>query len=497
VAERTLQKHFRTFFDLSPQEYLRRTRLAVAREELLDATERVTVTEVAIRSGFNHFGRFSVEYRECFGESPSATLRRRRANLSQPIREPEKQPDAAAVSRRLHLAREKPSIVVLPFHAQPGELGFLAEAFAEGISCALSQLHSLSTRIARPSPGGAPSDPQKVAGRHGARYCITGRTIASAGRLRVLVQLLDTMTQGHLWGDGFDGDLADPLGLQNRLTAGVARAILPSIRNAEIEDARRKGPSDCGSYELAMRALPLAFTANASAARQALDLLEHAMKLDPDDALPVALAAWCHAQLITYNGTASVAEEKARTLRLADRAGILDLDGSPLVLTARCAVHTMMNDLEAGAALLERALALDPTSAWAWERSAWLKTYLGQPKLAIRHFERAIRLAPAHAPNAHRFIGIGSAYFDSGSYEEAVRWKRRAVLEQPGTVWVNRTLAVSYARLCERRAATDALEELRRSFPDLTISQVVNAVPFPRNFLDRVAEGLNDLGLPL
>jgi adenylate cyclase len=395
------------------------------------------------------------------------------------------------------LAREKPSVLVLPFQPGHGELRFFAEALAEGISAALSQVRSLSIKMASPSRRVGPTDLQKAVGQHGARYAVIGRIMETASRLRVLVQLLDTTAQCHLWGDSYDGELASPFELQDRVTASVARAILPNIRNAEIEHARCMRPEDSGSHELAMRALPLAFAANPSAARQALELLESAMEIDPDDALPVALAAWCHAQLITYNGTRSVAEEKVLTLRLANRAGILDLDGDPLVLTARCAAHTMMNDLEAGAALLERALVVDPTSAWAWERSGWLKTYLGQPGLAIRHFERAIQLNPARHQNAHRFIGIGSAYFDSGNYDAAVRWKRRAVLEQPGTVWINRTLAVSYSYLGERLAALDAVDMLRRSCPDLTISQVVNAVPFPKDFLDRIAEGLDDLGLPL
>jgi adenylate cyclase len=157
----------------------------------------------------------------------------------------------------------------------------------------------------------------------------------------------------------------------------------------------------------------------------------------------------------------------------------------------------MVSDFEAGAALLERALALDPTSAWAWERSGWLNTYLGRSEVAVQHFMQAISLAPARSQNAHRFIGIGSAYFDAGRYDEAVRWKRRALLEQPGVAWVNRTLAVSYARLGDRIAALDALTALRRCSPEVTISQVLSAVPFTRDFLDRVAEGLGDLGLPL
>ena len=70
-----------------------------------------------------------------------------------------------------------------------------------------------------------------------------------------------------------------------------------------------------------------------------------------------------------------------------------------------------------------------------------------------------------------------------------------ALQEQPGTAWINRTLSVSYARLGERMAALDSLDALHRYSPDLTIGRIVSAIPFTRDFLDRVAEGLDDLGL--
>ena len=66
-----------------------------------------------------------------------------------------------------------------------------------------------------------------------------------------------------------------------------------------------------------------------------------------------------------------------------------------------------------------RALALDPTLVWSWERSGWLNAYGGRPETAIWHFKQAIRLDPS-ALNANRLIGIGCAYFDAGHYEEAV-----------------------------------------------------------------------------
>jgi adenylate cyclase len=396
----------------------------------------------------------------------------------------------------LRVSRERPSIVLLPFRTATADQRFFADSLAEGIACSLCQMRSISVAVAKSSSSAAWGDLQQLARDRSARYRLVGRLSQAGDRLRVIVGLFDAASERQLWGDSFDGERADLFRLQDRVVQGVARAILPNIRDAEIERARRKRPEDLDAYDLTMRALPLAFAANPDSARRALDLLARAMAIDPEHALPVAMAAWCHAQLITYNGTRGLADEKVCALRLARRALILDSDDDPLIITARCAVHTILNDLETGAALLERALALDPTSPWAWERSGWLKTYLGQPDIAIRHFKRAIRLAPAGARNAHRYIGIGSACFDAGRYHEAARWKRKAVLEDPGTSWVNRTLAVSYSRLGDRRAALDSLDALRRLCPDVTIKQVVNAVPFRQDFLDRIAEGLGDLGLP-
>jgi AraC family ethanolamine operon transcriptional activator len=53
-------------------------RLSGARLVLLSAHDRCeTVTEIATSFGFVELGRFSVEYRKMFGESPSETLGRR------------------------------------------------------------------------------------------------------------------------------------------------------------------------------------------------------------------------------------------------------------------------------------------------------------------------------------------------------------------------------------------------------------------------------------
>jgi transcriptional regulator GlxA family with amidase domain len=74
VPGRTLFKHFKDWKGVSPMRHLRNIRLAQVREALIRADPEENVTAVAMSLGFTHMGRFSVEYRRRFGESPSQTL---------------------------------------------------------------------------------------------------------------------------------------------------------------------------------------------------------------------------------------------------------------------------------------------------------------------------------------------------------------------------------------------------------------------------------------
>jgi AraC-like DNA-binding protein len=78
VSERSLHAAFRRQLGTSPMAYVRRRRLEQAHDELLrlDPSRGAKVTDVALRYGFAHTGRFAAAYRERFGEAPSATLRR-------------------------------------------------------------------------------------------------------------------------------------------------------------------------------------------------------------------------------------------------------------------------------------------------------------------------------------------------------------------------------------------------------------------------------------
>jgi len=78
VSERTLEYAFKEIMGLTPMTYLARLRLHRVRQALLAATPgSTTVSTEALNWGFWHFGEFSRAYKECFGELPSDTLRRK------------------------------------------------------------------------------------------------------------------------------------------------------------------------------------------------------------------------------------------------------------------------------------------------------------------------------------------------------------------------------------------------------------------------------------
>lgn len=102
VSVRSLFLGFQRFRGVSPMRWLRELRMQRARQELLGAGPGVHVTDVALRWGFYHLGRFAQEYREAYGEAPAQTLAAARdfAPVCPPSREDGFSPGATIVRSR-------------------------------------------------------------------------------------------------------------------------------------------------------------------------------------------------------------------------------------------------------------------------------------------------------------------------------------------------------------------------------------------------------------
>lgn len=75
---RSIHRAFQLYRDYTPMSFLADVRMRLARRMLLDARGGARVTTIAFECGFSHLGRFAVDYKRRFGESPSETLKRAR-----------------------------------------------------------------------------------------------------------------------------------------------------------------------------------------------------------------------------------------------------------------------------------------------------------------------------------------------------------------------------------------------------------------------------------
>ncbi len=80
VSARTLFDNFKKFRGITPMRYVKDVRMQCVRERLITPQSGDSVTSVAMRWGFSQLGRFAVNYKELFGESPSETLKRAQEN---------------------------------------------------------------------------------------------------------------------------------------------------------------------------------------------------------------------------------------------------------------------------------------------------------------------------------------------------------------------------------------------------------------------------------
>ncbi len=425
-------------------------------------------------------------------------LRTAPAPLAPASQAPASQASASLASASLALP-DKPSLAVLPFQNMSGdpEQEYFADGVVEEITAALSRVRDFFV-IARNSAfayRGRAVSAQQASRELGVRYLIEGSVRRAGNRVRITAQLIDGPSGNHLWADRYDGAMADIFDLQDRIAQSVVGAIQPSLRWAEIERSRRKRPESLAAYDFVLRAYPNVWSLDRAGNAEALRLLDQAIAIEPNYALALSLAAWCHAQQSVYNWTSDLDGAREKTLRLAQSAAALSGE-DPTVLAVLGAAHTIVRNYDAAARLLEKALALDPNSAWAWNRSGWLHSYLVQSDTAIEHFERALRLSPFDPLNFNAFIGIGNAHFAAGRYAEAIPWFEKGLIEHPGATWAYRNLVPAYALLGRDAEARAGLARLLDDYPGLTVSQVVSALVHAPATLDAIAAGLRKAGLP-
>ena len=179
---------------------------------------------------------------------------------------------------------EKPSIAVLPFQNMSGdpEQEYFADGMVEEITTAIARSPWLFV-IARNSSftyKGKGVEVKQMARELGVRYVLEGSVRKAGNRVRITGQLIDTATGAHIWADHFDGALDDIFELQDQVAGGVAGAIEPRLRLAEIERAIRKPTANLDAYDLYLRAVAQAYTRTKEGLADSIRLAHRALDLD-------------------------------------------------------------------------------------------------------------------------------------------------------------------------------------------------------------------------
>jgi len=398
---------------------------------------------------------------------------------------------------------DKPSIAVLPFTNMSGdpEQDYFADRMVDDIITALSRFKALFV-IARNSSftyKGRAVDVKQVGRELGVRYVLEGSVRKAANRVRITGQLVDTATGAHLWADRFDGGLGDIFDLQDQVTESVVGAIAPAVEKAEIERAKRKPTDSLDAYAIYLRGLARLYQfAGRQANDEALRLFNSAIGLDPDFAAAYGRAAFCYIIAKTNGWFSDTANEIAEVTRLAQRAVELGKDDAIALADSGYALAYVVRDLEAGAALIDRALVLNSNSAEAWNWGGWVKNFLGEPETAIERFARALRLSPLGPRVTAMRGGTASAHFFLGRYDEAASWAAMALQDNPDFQPGLRVAAASNAMAGRPEQAHKAMARLRQLNPTLRICNLKDVRgPYRRaDDLSRLEEGLRQAGLP-
>jgi len=394
---------------------------------------------------------------------------------------------------------DKPSIAVLPFQNMSGdpEQEYFADGMVEEIITALSRIRWLFV-IARNSSftyKGKAVDVTQVGRELGVRYALEGSVRKGGNRVRITAQLIDATNGAHLWADRFDGELEDVFELQDKVAISVAGVIEPTLRQAEIERARRKRPDSLDAYDLYLRALPYAFTSMPEDADKALPLLAKAIELEPDYAAAHAIIGFCHVGRYMRGGLQE--ETRIAALRHARLAIAGGSDDAAALATAGFVIAVCGHDYETALTAFDRSFALSSSLALALGFSSVVRAWKGEDAIAVAQANRALRLSPFDHLLYLPYVGLAYANFAAGRFEETVAAASLAIQSNPRFSVPQILHAAALGCLDRSQEAKAAVQRLLELQPGLTVASAILSARYvnPEN-IAALANALRRAGLP-
>ena len=394
---------------------------------------------------------------------------------------------------------DKPSIAVLPFLNMSGdpEQEYFADGIVEDILTGLSRLRWLFV-IARNSSfsyKGRNVDVRQVGRELGVRYVLEGSVRRGGNHIRITGQLIEAETGNHLWAERYDRALGDVFAIQDEITDSVIGCIQPEVYAAEHDRLRRKAPQNLDAWEIFVRGMILYSQHSNESSRDAINMFDRAIKLDPDYAQAHGLRAVCLLWR-TFQGWENPDTAVAVAAEGADRAVACDPAEPWAYLAHGIIAVANRHDSEAVAAL-SRAIDANPNFAYAHGLLGAAHAFGGRPDQAIECIDRSVRLSPRDIFGDEYALYYAFAHFQAGRYSEAASAAHRAIQQRPGHPNLYIMAAASHGLAGETDKAKRAITQLTNLVPNISAAGVEETFHYyQRDDRKRLAMGLRVAGLP-
>jgi len=325
---------------------------------------------------------------------------------------------------------DKPSIAVLPFANLSGdpEQAYFTDGIAEDLLTGLARMRWLFV-IARNSSFQFREDRvdvQAAGQRLGVRYLIGGTVRKAASRVRITAHLLDSASGAHLWSERYDRELIDIFAVQDEITESVLAVIEPALRKAEIERIQRKRPDDLGAYDLYLRALADMFDPRPEGRDLALQYVAQALTKDPGYAEAHGVAAWCYFAKSLWEGSMP-ADFIASMLHHAQAVRSSQTEDAGTLAHGAIALALATKDYVGAMEMIDKAIAINPSSAHAHGHGSVIATWAGLSDKSIALSQQALRLSPFDPLSVMPLAGQAGAHVLRGDYPQGLVFAQRAL----------------------------------------------------------------------
>ena len=402
---------------------------------------------------------------------------------------------AAAAKAGTEPRGERPSIVVLPLAnmSGDGEQELFADGITEDIITELSRFRELFV-ISRSSSfvfKGKPVNLREVARELGVQFVLEGSVRRAGNRVRVTIQLIDAELDRHVWAERFDRQIEDVFAIQDEVVASIVATLAGRVEAASRDRAKNKPTDNMAAYECVLAGKTLHHRRSPEANKQALEMLERAIQLDPGYAHAHAWKA-CVLGQAWYNGWAKDRDATWKVV-MAELEIALGLDENDSdVHRILAAVNLVRGDHDQATYHQTRALQLNPNDDLIVVQQGELLTWQGRAEEGVGWVQKAMRLNPYHP---ERFWShLARAFFLAGRYGESVE-----ALQRVSTLDVGQRalLTAAHAQLGNEDSARTQAASLLDCDPNFRISAHVASQYF-KTEPDRAhyRDALRKAGLP-